>query len=216
MRKLLFTLLLAVSFTSIYAQSLNDIKNLNEELKVVLEKDQSIRSKLVDEGKRFQGTGDKSAIDSLMKELLAADRSNQVFVERVLDSIGWPKGLEEDANFAIFLVIDHAGLGYQKKYLDLVKSQSEARLISPGDYATLADRVLMKSGQPQQYGTQTISINGITSLWPVSDPENLNQLRAEAGLGPIEDYLFVAESTYGKRVEWDTTKTVESFRMMFK
>ncbi len=216
MKQLVFVLFLALSFSSAYAQSFGDISKLDEELRAVLEKDQAMRIRLAEEGKIFQATGDKSNIDLLMKELLAVDKSNQAFVERVLDSIGWPKGLGEDANFAIFLVIDHAGPSYQKKYLNLVKSQSDARVISPGDYAALVDKVLMRSGKPQQYGTQTITLNGVTSIWPVSDPENLDQLRAEVGLAPIEEHLFVTESAYGKKIEWDMTKTVEDFKIRFK
>lgn len=216
MRKAALVFLLAVLSIAVSAQSLDNIALLNEELKAVGEKDQLIRSKLVDEGKLFQKTGDKSKLDAIAKEKFAVDKDNQAFVSRVLDHMGWPKGLTEEANFAIFLVIDHAGLEYQKKYLELVKNQSEAKVVAAGDYATLVDRILMKSGKPQEYGTQTVTLNRETFLWPVSDPDKLDQRRFEVGLAPIEEYFFVVESTYGNRINWDKTKTVEDIGITFK
>ncbi len=216
MRKIALVLTLAVLATSLYAQSLNDINRLSEELEAVGQKDQQIRSKLIEEGKKFQETGDKSRLNAIVKEKLAIDKANQAFVSRILNHIGWPKGLTDDASYAIFLVIDHAGLEYQKKYLDLVKSQSDIKAIAAGDYANLVDKILMKSGKRQEYGTQTVRFNGETHLWPVSEPDSLNQRRAEVGLEPIEDYFFVVESTYGNKINWDTTKTIEDIGITFR
>ena len=216
MRKMAFMLALVLLFTPAFAQSFNDIKQLNEELKVVGENDQQIHDKLIDEGNRFGRTGDKSGLDAVIKEKHAVDSSNQAFVSKVLDFMGWPEGLSEEANAAIFLVINHAGIKYQKKHFDLVKNQSQLGLIPMGDYATLVDKILVKSGMPQEYGTQTIVLNRETLLWPVVDPDKLDERRAKAGLTPIDDHFFVVESTYGNKITWDKTKTVEGIGVRFK
>ncbi|MDR0660311.1 MAG: hypothetical protein LBG19_05815 [Prevotellaceae bacterium] len=215
MKKFAFVLFLAVLFTPAHAQTLTNINKLDEELRSVGEKDQSIRMELIEAVAKAQETGDINRLDSLLIQMKVIDKENQAFVESVLDSAGWVAGLSNEANSAIFLVIDHANLDFQKKYIDLVKAQSEAKVISASQYVTLLDRVLMKSGKPQQYGTQTVSVNNETFLWTVSDPDNLNRRRAEVGLMPIEDYLLLVEKTYGNKVVWDKSKTVESFGMTF-
>jgi hypothetical protein len=50
------------------------------------------------------------------------------------------------------------------------------------------DRVLMYRGEPQIYGTQYRTQDGVTKLWPVQDPEDLDNRRAALGLGPQREY----------------------------
>ena len=56
------------------------------------------------------------------------------------------------------------------------------------DPAYLMDRVLMYRGEPQIYGTQYRTQDGVPKLWPVQDPENLDDRRAALGLGPQSEY----------------------------
>ena len=64
------------------------------------------------------------------------------------------------------------------------------------DLATLKDRILLRSNKKQIYGTQSvrsISDAGEQTLyiWPVKNPERLNQMREETGLPTIEVYIKV-------------------------
>ena len=49
----------------------------------------------------------------------------------------------------------------------------------------------MYRGKPQRYGSQTRANpeTGVQEVYPVEDPEYVNQRRAAVGLGPIEPYL---------------------------
>ena len=49
--------------------------------------------------------------------------------------------------------------------------------------AKMKDRMLMNNGYPQIYGTQIVGKN----VYKLRDPKNINQLRAEVGLGTIEE-----------------------------
>ncbi len=46
----------------------------------------------------------------------------------------------------------------------------------------------MQRGEPQIYGTQYRTQDGVTKMWPVQDPEDLDNRRAALGLGPQSEY----------------------------
>ena len=54
-----------------------------------------------------------------------------------------------------------------------------------GKIALMKDRALMHEGKPQIYGSQIM--NG--KLYPLLEPEYVNQRREEVGLGPLEEYV---------------------------
>ena len=55
----------------------------------------------------------------------------------------------------------------------------------------MEDRMLMDKGEKQKYGSQLRMDNesGEWELWPIEDPEKVNNRRAEVGLEPIEEYV---------------------------
>ncbi len=59
------------------------------------------------------------------------------------------------------------------------------------DYAYLWDRVAVNYGRKQRYGTQPDweCENGKMALQPLEDAANVDQLRAEMGLGPVQNDL---------------------------
>ena len=127
---------------------------------------------------------------SLIKE---QDSLNELIVTRILDNYGWlsQNQIGYMANQSLWLVIQHAPIETQEKYLELLK-ESVDKGGSEGWYlAFLEDRILMRNNKKQKYGSQLIQNKetGEYQLYPVEDPENLNKRRAKIGLEPIEDYL---------------------------
>lgn len=57
--------------------------------------------------------------------------------------------------------------------------------------ALLEDRIQMRNGKPQTYGSQIVNDKetGKQIVYEVWEPEYVNQRRKEVGLGPIEDYI---------------------------
>jgi hypothetical protein len=55
--------------------------------------------------------------------------------------------------------------------------------------ALLEDRILVRNGKEQIYGTQagTDSL-GIYKIWPIKDERNVNKRRFSVGLGPLQWY----------------------------
>jgi hypothetical protein len=86
---------------------------------------------------------------------------------------------------------------YQLKYLDRMRAAALAGEASKPNFALLEDRVLIRQGKPQRYGSQVDTKNGVTLL-PTEDDGNLDARRASMGLGPICEYLVRFVKTHGK------------------
>ena len=156
----------------------------------------------------------EEAIEYAMK-MEATDSTNLVVVSNILDTYGWPSGLSDEANKAIFLVIDHSDLKTMNKYIGLFSDAVEKGYIQMNDLVTMEDRMLMNEGKPQKYGTQAYSLvedgKTVTYIWPVEDPDKLDALRKSVDLMPIEAYLEIVKQQ-GVEIIYDKTKTVKEFK----
>lgn len=112
----------------------------------------------------------------------------------IFDEHGWPGHalVGEDGSSAAWLVAQHADLDLelQERALDLLTDAVAADDASPGDLAYLTDRVAVARGEPQTYATQ-IRCDGKEPVAPtgILDEGAVEELRAEAGLESLEDYL---------------------------
>jgi hypothetical protein len=121
------------------------------------------------------------------------DSANAGRLEELIAEYGW-LGIGEvgkDGAAAVFLIVQHANLGFQEKYLPQMKESVDAHNFPAAYLAYLEDRILMRRGEPQIYGTQLIvsSETGNTELYPIEDEANVDERRAKVGLGPLADYL---------------------------
>lgn len=122
-----------------------------------------------------------------------SDSINLLKVTRILDEYGW---LGSDkvggrGNMAIFLVIQHADLEHQVKYLPMMREAVKAGNARGSSLALLEDRVALRQGKRQIYGSQIgrdQEGNGHYVL-PLDDPMHVDERRAEVGLPPLADYL---------------------------
>ncbi len=206
---------------SLKAQSVQEIDSL---LTGAYERDQKVRTESLTLMNRLNSAGadgmTASAIDSLMllqEQTQTIDKENQILVASILKK-GLPEGLSAQSYKAIWLIVDHAGLKFQKKHLPAMEEAVRKELISAGDYAVLTDRIRMREGKPQRYGTQsyTVTIDGrqVIYIWPVEDAEMLNDLRSEIGAGDIETYIQVLKATAGCDVIYDPELTVRQMKKM--
>jgi hypothetical protein len=121
------------------------------------------------------------------------DSLNLIQVTRLLDERGWlgPDVVGGKGNQTLFLVIQHADLTTQEKYLPMMREAMKNGKAEGRSLALLEDRVLMRNGKRQLYGSQIgrDPKTGEFYLSPVEDPDQLDVRRAGMGLGPIADYL---------------------------
>lgn len=129
------------------------------------------------------------ALWELKKQLNA---KNVERIEEIIAEHGWPKKsvVKGSAAGTVFLIVQHADITVQKKYLPLMKEAADNGEASWSSLALLIDRVNLKEGEQQIYGSQ-IYRNEDDSYYvkDLKEPEYVNQRRKEVGLGPIEDYV---------------------------
>ena len=123
-----------------------------------------------------------------------ADSLNLAKIEQILQKYGYPgKSLVGEVEASTtWLVIQHAPLEKQVQYFPMIEEAAQKGEIRRSDWALLLDRIRMRQGQPQVYGSQIVRDpnNGQWMLHPVEDEANVNKRRAEVGLGPLEDYAL--------------------------
>ncbi|MYM37698.1 hypothetical protein GTP38_25605 [Duganella sp. FT94W] len=127
---------------------------------------------------------DQKEKDKIEVEISDTDEANQRELEHLLSQCGWPGMLDKKrAAFSAFLIIQHAPLDYQLKHFEMVKAANGRGEISNDKFVWLVDRILVKQGKPQLYGTEFEY--GSNKLAPIMDPKNLNARRKKMGLSPI-------------------------------
>ncbi|MGY1813666.1 DUF6624 domain-containing protein [Blastococcus sp. SYSU D00820] len=122
------------------------------------------------------------------------DRARTQRLAEILDAHGWPTHdlVGEDGEEAAWAIAQHSDHdpAFQARALELLRAAVAAGQASPGNLAYLEDRVAVGAGQPQRYGTQVgCGPDGPQPATPLLDPAAVEQLRAEAGLEPLADYL---------------------------
>ncbi|OAB76208.1 BT_3928 family protein [Cochleicola gelatinilyticus] len=134
--------------------------------------------------KEEEYTGDLYAMQRVI------DSANLLFVERILGQYGYPGSsmVGQPTNSVVWNVIQHNPESVPK-YLDIIKKAGQEGELSMQYVAIMEDRYLMNEGKKQIYGTQGISEDGVDYIWPIENPETVNDRRAKAGFAEtIEAY----------------------------
>ncbi len=121
------------------------------------------------------------------------DAENVQKLVKIVKQFGWPKLSEvgEKGSEAAFLILQHADLKLQIECLPMFRKMAESREAELSDLALLEDRVLVRQGKKQLYGTQLKSMAGVKEMLiePIEDEENVDKRRAKMGMGPLAKYL---------------------------
>ena len=136
----------------------------------------------------------------------------------ILDAEGWPEGLSDEANSAIFLVVDHADVEAQRRYYRDVVKAARRGYIDRGLQVTLRDRILMRGGKRQVYGTQTVSFargdSTVCYVWPVVRSRSIDRRRSRVNLPAMDRYVELVGDGFGFDVVWDRSLNVEELERM--
>ncbi|HEU0137819.1 MAG TPA: DUF6624 domain-containing protein [Flavobacterium sp.] len=166
-------------------------KPLQQELLKIYDDDQNIRQQYIAAQKKL-GFKNKT-VDSLGKVMNYKDSINLRKIVKILDQRGWVGKdiVGAQANQTFFLVIQHADLDTQKKYLPMMREAVSKGNASAGSLALLEDRIALREGRKQIYGSQ-VGMNPKTNeryVLPLEDPDNVDKRRASVGLEPLADYV---------------------------
>ena len=124
-----------------------------------------------------------------ISDMINQDSVDLVIIQEILTKYGWLSVNEvgEKGNTVLWAVIQHAALPAQEKYYPIMEVAVSEGKASSQYLAYLKDRILMRQGKKQLYGTQ-YKLNketGEMDLWDIEDPENLNKRRETVGLPPL-------------------------------
>ncbi|HYG61855.1 MAG TPA: DUF6624 domain-containing protein [Thermoanaerobaculia bacterium] len=171
---------------------------LRDELLALREEDQAARMEWI-----------KNRADTALQEKVKAidERTTKRVIE-IIDRHGWPgKALVGlDASAAAWILIQHSTPEVIDRYLPLMKEAAEKGDLSKALVALTVDRQLVYHGKPQIYGSQFKAENGQWVPETLEDPANVDQRRAEVGLGPLEEYARNLRQAYGPPPPSETPK----------
>lgn len=144
-----------------------------------------------------QATGDLSSIQSEL------DSTHMNYIEEIFINHGYPgkSMVGEPLNLVAWEVLQRNPEKIEN-YFDLIKEAGRNGEIPGINVATMEDLYLMIQNKPQIYGSQgMVKNNGDAFIWPVKDPENVNQRREEAGFElTIEEY---SKTIFGEDFQYE-------------
>lgn len=180
----------------------------NQELLVLLDSiylsDQVYRKQLDSVEKTFGRTTKEYKLHWV--KIKEADSVNLIKVEAILAKHGWlgADSIGKEGNRTLFLVIQHASIETQEKYLPMMQAAARRGDANLSSVALLEDRINLSRGRKQVYGSQIAKHpeTGLFYVLPLEDPDHVDKRRAEVGLGPLSEYL----------ARWKMTWDVEEYK----
>ena len=143
------------------------------------------------------------------KRLMEKDAARTLRLKAIIADQGWPTAavVGTDGVNAAWLVLQHSDDSvWQKTMLPVLERAAAAGEMSRGDVALLTDRVFIRSGQPQRYGSSFSVVGSRMVADPIEDESQVDVRRAEVGLPPMAEYARVLSEMYKMPVEWPRKK----------
>jgi hypothetical protein len=189
-------------FLSTYGQD-NKYKDVIDQLVIIDNDDLKYRIQVQELGEKY-GLFSKE-MDAVWLLMNKTDSINQVKVKTILDKYGW-LGISKIGNqcsSTLYRVIQHSDLNTQEKYLPLIREAVKNKEAKPRDLATLEDRVALRQGKKQIYGTQIGQDKKSLKYYvsPLEDPDNVDKRRAQVELEPLSKVLESYFETW--HLKWD-------------
>ncbi|MEX2405044.1 MAG: DUF6624 domain-containing protein [Candidatus Paceibacterota bacterium] len=131
------------------------------------------------------------------------DKQSESLVEKVLEKIGWPKQSQYGKNTPeeLWVLVQHLqDIEIQKRALKEMRKLLPDE-IDPKLIAKTTDRILIREGKKQLYGTSfNINLEDNTlSVDPIEDSKNINKRRKELGLDTFEEQKKRAFDSFNNR-----------------
>lgn len=172
--------------------------NLQKQLLEMARLDQAVRKELTD-------IGWQNAPKPLQNKLLTIDKNNTLKLKLLLNNRPWFTDSEvgKEGVATAFLIIQHSpDYEFKEKMLpELKQSYLNGTGITGQDVALLTDRVLIKKGQEQLYGTQVDISKGKVIFEPILNPDSVDERRDEMKLPPLSEYKKLLEEMYGLKTD---------------
>ncbi|MFP7656955.1 DUF6624 domain-containing protein [Chryseobacterium proteolyticum] len=166
-------------------------KPLVEKLGSIYNEDQNGRREIGEIEKKYGR--DSKEMQEHWRTIIKKDSLNLIEVKAILDKYGWlgPDVVGNQGNNTLFLVIQHADLETQVKYLPMMREAVKNGKAQSGSLALLEDRIALRQGKKQIYGSQIGQDPETHAFYvsPLEDPDHVDKRRAEVGLPPLAEYV---------------------------
>jgi len=180
-------------------------KDLIEKLHSIEDADQLYRAEVETIRDSLGATTDEYS--AALRKMQEADSLNLITVREILDTRGWlgPEVIGQSGSTALFLVIQHADLATQEFYLPMLREAVELGDAHPVHLAYLEDRVRLRKGERQVYGSQiwTLPDDDTYVVAPLEDPMQVDERRVTLRLPTMASYA----RRFG--IEWDAARYLE-------
>ena len=125
-------------------------------------------------------TESPARVEKLARRAMDTDSTNLQLVSRILSETGYPRKSKVGgfATQTVWMIIQHSDLGRIKQFLPQLEEAARRGDLAPAYLAATKDRIDIREGRPQKYGTQFNC--------PLLDSLRVNEWRQEVGLSPIE------------------------------
>lgn len=170
-----------------------DTDSLSKVLQFVYERDRDVRNDY--RNARIEHGEGTPVFYAAQDSMFRADKANQTIIEEFISCYGYPtkERFGKYGPRAAFLVLQHSPMEAQRKYYHLVKESADSGNLRMSSFALFEDRMRMRLGYPQIYGSQIdcqrVSETMQCRLFPLAAQDKVDSLRATVGLGPLGEYL---------------------------
>lgn len=133
------------------------------------------------------------------KELRIQERENTARLKEIVARYGLPSGyetvthdpegriiLDNPISATYQLVLHSSDLDFQKYFLEKALAASD---LWSDESDELTDRILLRQGLPQRYGSHLYHKEGAFVCYPVENPEKVDELRSEMGEPILVEYI---------------------------
>jgi hypothetical protein len=130
--------------------------------------------------------------------MMRTDSANTAWLKSYVARWGWPATAQvgKEAVESAFLIVQHAtqDTAFMRSMLPSITESYRRGELDGNAVAMLTDRVEVKAGRPQIYGTQLSLHDGKWLLDPLLDSARVDERRAKMGMGPLSVYLRMVDS----------------------
>lgn len=130
--------------------------------------------------------------EALREEVRALTKKHVARLDEIVAAHGWPGKtlLGDGQESAAWTIAQHGGHEFLERMLPLMYDAVIKRELDESLYATSLDRVLIRRGMKQMYGTQfdVDAATGKCQPLPIENPEQVEERRKRAGMDPLADY----------------------------
>ena len=128
----------------------------------------------------------------------------------ILNTNPWPTKSIVDTEAAsdfIKLLKTYVSVEQQRALLPIIASGIDrGEIPKDEEAAAFVDRLRLRLGAPQLFGTQMTEDNGFLVLYPLQSEANIDGWRKEYGMSPLREYLQRVQNFYRKQVIHSTAK----------